>query len=177
MTEPAQPEAVEAATAPADAPLTAEEIADLRAAKAERDALKTKLADDKKAEREARKAAQADAEKSGELAKALEAAKARLAELEAVEPLANRWREHESAEIARLDKRAADLPEAFADLYRGAGDLAAKAKVLAAFDAVAAKAPPTKVTHPPVAIGAPASTPQVIDFAAAASSRCIGCGS
>jgi len=159
MTEPvAQPEA--------EAAPTAEEIADLRAARAERDALKAKLSDDAKAEREARKAAQAEAEKAGELAKAYESAKARLAELEGLEPLANRWREHESAEVSRLDKRAAELPEAFADLYKSASDLASKAKILAAFDS--AKGPATKQTHAPVSIGAPASTPQVIDFAAAA---------
>ena len=160
MTDPATPEPAAVDASPAT--LTAEEIADLKAAREERDALKAKLADEKRADREARKTAQAEAEKAGELGKALEAAKARLAELEGLEPLAARWREHESAEVARLDKRAADLPAEFADLYKGASDLASKGKILAAFDAV--KGAPAKQPASPIAMGAPASTAVVVDF-------------
>jgi len=64
----------------------------LKAAAAELAALKAEAAEAKKLDREARKRAQEDAEKAGEIAKALEAAKSRLAELEANEPLAQRWR-------------------------------------------------------------------------------------
>lgn len=168
MAEPtAQPAADQAPETTSTDALTPEEIADLRAAREERDALKAKLADEKRADREARKAAQAEAEKAGELGKALEAAKARLAELEGLEPLAHRWREHEAAEVARLDKRAADLPAEFADLYKGAGDLAAKSKILAAFDAVASKTAPPKATAQPFPIGSPASVATVVDFDAA----------
>jgi hypothetical protein len=112
------------------------------------------------AEREARKRAQVEAERNGELAKALEAAKARLAELEPLEPLAHRWRAHEQAEIKRLDDEATSLPEAVRALYSRATDLDGKREVIEAFRAVA----PTSTTQTkqvPPSIGAPASVTSV----------------
>jgi hypothetical protein len=147
--------AASAASSPAD---SADDIAALRAAAAELAALKAEGAAARKADRDARKRAQEEAEKSGELAKALETAKSRLAELEGLEPLAQRWRAHEEAESKRLDAEAAGLPEAVRALYADAGSVESKAKVLAAFRAssgspAAAAAP--KVVGAAPAMGAP----------------------
>lgn len=142
-----------------------EDLAVLRAAAAELAALKAEGAAARKADREARKRAQEEAERAGELAKALETAKSRLAELEAVEPLAARWRAHEEAEIKRLDAEAAALPEAVRALYSDADSVEAKAKVLAAFRA-APGAPAAKTVASPPALGAPPAV-TVVDVEAA----------
>jgi colicin import membrane protein len=151
-----QPEtaAADAAAAPAAAD-AAEDIAALRAAAAELAALKAEGAAARKADRDARKRAQEEAEKSGELAKALETAKSRLAELEGIEPLAARWRAHEEAETKRLDSEAATLPEAIRALYADAASVEAKAKVLAAFRATLAAPGAQKAVSVPPALGAP----------------------
>lgn len=153
---PSSPAAADAANnaPPADA---VEDLAALRAAAAELAALKAEAAAGRKADREARKRAQEEAEKSGELAKALEAAKSRLAELEGLEPLAHRWRAHEETESKRLDAEAATLPEAVRALYQDAGSVEAKAKVLAAFRAAAGNAAPAKAVGQAPALGAPAA--------------------
>jgi hypothetical protein len=136
----------------------------LKAAAAELAALKAEAAEAKKLDREARKRAQEDAEKAGEIAKALEAAKSRLAELEANEPLAQRWRAYEAEEAKRLDGEASTLPEAVRDLYQGAGDIEAKRKVLAAFRATSSTTAPVKGQPP--AMGAPAPV-SAVDIEAA----------
>lgn len=144
----------DAAAAPAAAE-PAEDLAALRAAAAELAALKAEGAAARKADRESRKRAQEDAERAGELAKALETAKSRLAELEGIEPLAQRWRAHEEAETKRLDAEAAGLPEAARALYADAATVESKAKVLAAFRAMPASAPAAKPVGAAPAIGAP----------------------
>lgn len=136
----------------------------LRAAAAELAALKAEAAEAKKLDREARKRAQEDAEKAGEIAKALEAAKSRLAELEANEPLAQRWRAYEAEEAKRLDGEASTLPEAVRDLYAGASDIEAKRKVLAAFRSTSSTTAPVKGQPP--AMGAPAPV-SAVDIEAA----------
>lgn len=136
----------------------------LKAAAAELAALKAEAAEAKKLDREARKRAQEDAEKAGELAKALEQAKSRLAELEASEPLAQRWRAYEAEEAKRLDGEAAALPEAVRDLYASASDIEAKRKVLAAFRATSSTTAPVKGQPP--AMGAPAPV-SAVDIEAA----------
>lgn len=136
----------------------------LKAAAAKLAAYEAEAAEAKKLDREARKRAQEDAEKAGEIAKALEAAKSRLAELEANEPLAQRWRAYEAEEAKRLDGEAAALPEAVRDLYQGAGDIEAKRKVLAAFRSTSSSTAPVKGQPP--AMGAPAPV-SAVDIEAA----------
>jgi colicin import membrane protein len=151
---PLAPAAADAATNAPAAVDAVEDLAALRAAAAELAALKAEGAAARKADRDARKRAQEEAEKAGELAKALDAAKSRLAELEGLEPLAHRWRAHEEAEVKRLDAEAAALPEAVKALYADASSVEAKAKVLAAFRA-APGAPAAKTVGTPPALGAP----------------------
>ena len=131
-----------------------EDLDALRAAAKELAELKAEAAAGRKADRDARKRAQEEAERAGELAKALETAKSRLAELEGLEPLAHRWRAHEEAESKRLDAEAAALPEAVKALYADASGVEAKAKVLAAFRA-APGAPAAKAVGTAPAMGAP----------------------
>lgn len=164
MTTTPAPEGAPSSPAPAEAGNTAapgaepvEDLAALRAAAAELAALKAEGAAARKADREARKRAQEEAEKAGELAKALDAAKSRLAELEGLEPLAQRWRAHEETESKRLDAEAAALPEAVRALYSDAQGVEAKAKVLAAFRAASGNAPPAKAVGQAPALGAPAA--------------------
>lgn len=151
---PSSPAAADAATNAAPAVDAVDDLAALRAAAAELAALKAEGAAARKADRDARKKAQEEAERAGELAKALETAKSRLAELEGLEPLAQRWRAHEESEVKRLDAEAAALPEAVRALYSDAGSVEAKAKVLAAFRA-APGAPAAKAVGTPPALGAP----------------------
>jgi colicin import membrane protein len=168
MTTTSAPEGAPSSPAAADAANNAapaegvEDLAVLRAAAAELAALKAEGAAARKADRDARKRAQEEAEKAGELAKALDAAKSRLAELEGLEPLAHRWRAHEEAESKRLDSEAATLPEAVKALYADAASVEAKAKVIAAFRA-APGAPAPKAVGTPPALGAPpgVSTPDI----------------
>lgn len=129
----------------------------LKAAAAELAALKAEAAEAKKLDREAKKRAQEQAEQAGELAKALEAAKARLAELEGVEPLAQKWRSYEAEEAKRLDAEAAALPDAVRDLYQSASDIEARRKVLAAFRATSSSTAPVKGQPPPMGAPAPVS--------------------
>ena len=150
---------------PADKAADAVDVEALKAAAARLADLEAKIASEKKADRDARKRAQEEAEKAGELAKALEAAKARLAELEGLEPLAQRWRAFEADEIKRLDGEAASLPDAARDLYVAASDVDGKRKVLAAFKAVAPAAD-GKTKAPGTPMGAPPPSHE-IDFAAA----------
>lgn len=169
MTTTSAPEGAPSAPAAADAANNAapaegvEDLAALRAAAAELAALKAEGAAARKADRDARKRAQEEAEKAGELAKALDAAKSRLAELEAVEPLAQKWRAYEEAEAKRLDAEAAALPEAVRDLYASAGDIEQRRKVLAAFRSSAGNAAAPKTVGVPPALGAPpgVSTPDI----------------
>ncbi len=167
MTTTTAPEGAPSAPAPADAGTNAapadavEDLAALRAAAAELAALKAEGAAARKADRDARKRAQEEAEKAGELAKALDAAKSRLAELEAVEPLAQRWRAHEESEAKRLDAEAAALPEAVRALYADAQGIDAKSKVLAAFRAAGGAPAATKTVGTAPAIGAPPSVTAV----------------
>ena len=116
-------------------------------------ALKAQMASAKQSDRDARKAAQADAERAGEMSKALEVAKARLAELEGYEPLANRWRAYEEAESKRLDAEALALPEAVRSLYAKQNDVDAKREILAAFRSTSTA--PLKVVGVPPSMGAP----------------------
>ena len=132
------------------------DIDSLKAAAAELAALKAEAAEAKKLDREAKKRAQEQAEQAGELAKALEAAKARLAELEGVEPLAQKWRSYEAEEAKRLDAEAAALPDAVRDLYQSASDIEARRKVLAAFKGVSSSTP-TKGQPPSMGAPAPVS--------------------
>ena len=172
MTTTSAPEGAPSATAPADAGTASasstepvEDLAALRAAAAELAALKAEAAAARKVDRDARKRAQEEAEKAGELAKALETAKSRLAEVESVEPLAAKWRAYEEAESKRLDEEAKALPDAVRDLYGAAADIEGRRKVLAAFRAMPsapAAAAPKAVGVPP-ALGAPpgVSTPDI----------------
>lgn len=166
---PSIPAAADAANASSSTTAPAvdavEDLTALRAAAAELAALKAEGAAARKADRDARKRAQEEAEKAGELAKALDAAKSRLAELEGLEPLAHRWRAHEEAEVKRLDAEAAALPEAVRALYADASSVEAKAKVLAAFR-VAPGAPAAKSVGTPPALGAPPAV-AVVDMEAA----------
>lgn len=172
MTTTPAPEGAPSAPAAADAANNAapaegvEDIAALRAAAAELAALKAEGAAARKADREARKRAQEEAEKAGELAKALDAAKSRLAELEGLEPLAQRWRAHEESEAKRLDAEAAALPEAVRALYADAQGVDAKGKILAAFRAAAGNAAPAKPVANPPALGAPPAV-TIVDVEAA----------
>lgn len=156
----------EPATAPADDVVDVEA---LKAAAAKLATLEAKLAEDKKADRDAKKRAQEAAEQAGKLAEALEAAKARLAELEGVEPLAAKWRTFEATESKRLDEEAKSLPDQVRALYSKAPDLDAKREVLEAFKALqpaANGAPAAKPPGPSVNMGAPPPSHE-IDFAAA----------
>lgn len=139
---------------------TADELAYLRAAAEELASLKAEAAAGRKADRDARKRAQEEAERAGELAKALETAKSRLAELEGLEPLANRWRAHEESESKRLDAEAATLPDAVRALYADASSVEAKSKVIAAFKAAPPAGAPKSVQVAP-SIGTPPSVSSV----------------
>jgi hypothetical protein len=156
----APPDASTDASAPSSSPATSDvvDLDALRAAAAELASLKAKMDGDKAAAREERKRMQDEAERVGETAKALEAAKARLAELEGIEPLAAKWRTYEADEIKRLDGEAAVLPDAVRDLYATAGDVDGKRKVLAAFrstpGAPAAKGAAPSMGAPPAVSGA-----------------------
>jgi hypothetical protein len=130
-------------------------------------ALKASIAASKQADKDARKAVQADAEKAGQLAQALDVAKARLAELEAAEPMAAKWREYEANEVKRLDAEAAALPDAVKSIYAKQSGVDAKAEILAAFrSTVVAPAAPAKGTPPPM--GSPPAV-TAVDFAEAMS--------
>ena len=127
--------------------------------------LKAQIASSKQADKDARKAAQADMEKAGELAKALDVAKARLAELEAYDPMAQKWRAYEENESKRLDAEAAALPDAVKSIYAKQSGVDAKAEILAAFrSTVTAPAAPAKGTPP--AMGSPPAV-TAVDFAEA----------
>ena len=165
MTAITAPEGVP--TEPTVVPDDVVDVEALKAAAVELAAIKAKLADDKRADKDAKKRAQEAAEQAGELKTALEAAKARLAELEADAPLAARWRTFEATESKRLDDEAKALPDAFKALYSKAGDIDARRDVLAAFRAVQPTgAPAAKATATPPALGGPPSAHE-IDFAAA----------
>ena len=150
----APPDASPDASAPSPSPATSDavDLDALRAAAAELASLKAEQASAKVAAREERKRLQDDAERAGETAKALESAKARLAELEGIEPLAAKWRSYEADEIKRLDGEAATLPDAVRDLYATAGDVDGKRKVLAAFRAAS---PSTSAKGAAPSMGAP----------------------
>lgn len=152
---PSSPAAADAANNAAPAVDAVEDLAALRAAAAELAALKAEGAAARKADRDARKRAQEEAEKAGELAKALEQAKSRLAELEGLEPLAQKWRTYEEAESKRLDDEAKSLPDAVRDLYASAADVEGRRKVLAAFRAAGGSTAPAKSVASPPALGAP----------------------
>lgn len=159
MTIPADP-----ALTPQDAPQPSADVDvkadppdELSSLRAELAAIKAKADDDKRADRDAKKRVQEEAKKAGELAKALEAAEARLAELEPAEPLAAKWRAYEADEIKRLDGEAAALPEAAKDLYTTVSDVDGKRKVLAAFRAAAGTAAPVKGSPPSMGAPAPVS--------------------
>ena len=127
-------------------------------------ALEAQIAASKAADKEARKAAQADAEKAGELAKALEMSKARIAELEAQAPAAAKWMAFEASETKRLDDEVATMPDNVKALYARQADIEGKRDLLAAFR-TAAPASTTKIA-PAAGTGTPAAT-SGIDFAAA----------
>jgi hypothetical protein len=156
----APPDASPDASAPSSSPATSDavDLDALRAKAAEYDALRAKMDGDKAAAREERKRLQDEAEKAGETVKAYEAAKARLAELEGIEPLAAKWRAYEADEVKRLDGEAATLPDAVRDLYASASDVDSKRKVLAAFrstpGAPAAKGAAPSMGAPPAVSGA-----------------------
>lgn len=143
--------------APPTAPAAPIEAAAPSAEAVELAALKAQLASSAKADKDARKAAQADMEKAGELAKALDVAKARLAELEAYEPAATKWRAYEENESKRLDAEAATLPDAVKSIYAKQTGVDAKAEILAAFrSTVSAPATPAAKTAPAAGTGTPA---------------------
>lgn len=144
--------------APSPAPVT------LSAEAQELASLKAQIAASKQADRDAKKASQADAEKAGELAKALEMSKARVAELEANAPAAAKWLAFEASETKRLDDEVATLPDSVKALYARQADLESKRDLLAAFK-VAAPASTAK-TAPAAGTGTPAAS-SGIDFAAA----------
>jgi hypothetical protein len=153
-----QGEPSQATVDPDPTPAVVETPDEVAALKAQLASLQAKISDEKKADRAAKVRAQEEAEKAGKLAEALDAAKARLAELEPLEPLALRWRSHEETQTKALDAEAASLPEAFKGLYARAGDIEAKAEVLAAYKAAAGAAPaPGKVAGTPPSVGAPAA--------------------
>jgi uncharacterized protein YcbK (DUF882 family) len=151
----APPEASADASAPSSSSVTSDvvDIDALKAAAAELAVVKAEQASAKAAAKEERKRLQAEAEAAGEMQKAYDAAKARLAELEGLEPLAQKWRAYEAEEAKRLAVEAATLPEAVRDLYATAGDIDAKRKVLAAFRAAAPSTQTQKGTPP--SMGAP----------------------
>lgn len=126
-------------------------------------ALEAQIAASKAADREARRAAQADAEKAGELAKALEMSKVRIAELEAHAPAAAKWMAFEASETKRLDDEVATMPDNVKALYARQADIEGKRDLLAAF-----RTAPTSTTKtaPAAGTGTPAAT-SGIDFAAA----------
>lgn len=166
----APPEASADASAPSSSPATSTDAVDveaLKAAAAKLADLEAKIASDKKADRDAKKRAQEEAAAAGEMQKAYEAAKARLAELEGLEPLAQKWRAYEAEEAKRLDAEAAAMPDAVRDLYASAGDIDAKRKVLAAFRAAA---PATAQKGTPPSMGAPPAVSGA-DFEAALADR------
>lgn len=154
MTTTPAPDAAPSSPAPEGAPADTFDVEAAKAAMAKLADLEAKIASEKAAAREEKKRAQEQAEAAGKLAEAYEAAKARLAELEGVEPLAQKWRAYEAEEAKRLDAEAASLPDAVRDLYQSAGDIDARRKVIAAFKATASTSAPVKGQPP--AMGAPA---------------------
>lgn len=156
-----------APAAPETVSLTAAELADLRAQAAEAAALKAKIGESTAKAKAERERVAKEAEANGELAKALELARAQLAELEGAAPLAEKWRAYEAAETKRLDESASKLPDAFAALYKRAGDVEAKREVLAAYEAVMATAAgaPAAPKTPPTGAVPPSKSP--VDFEAA----------
>ena len=136
--------AAAAAAGPKDLPPpSAAEIAELRAAKAQLDTINAgKAASDAEAQR-LRAAAAKDAEGKGELQKALDLQKARLAELEPYEQEIKAFRAQQATEMAAIETRKAALTDVQRAALDSAATLEGKRAVLAMIDA----APGAKVVH------------------------------
>lgn len=136
------------------------ELATLRKIRDEHTALRAQLDADAKKRKEAEAAAAKEAEAKGDLQKALDAHKARLAELEPQAQLAQKWLAFEAAELKRIDEAKAKLPEAAQRALDAAPTLEAKQMFLAALQGAA----PSKPEHtPPRSTGAGAPSTKV-DF-------------
>lgn len=144
---------------------------DAAAIAAERDHLKKELAkvlDEvhaKKAKaREAEMTAAKLAAEQGQYKEALDRLSPRLAELEALAPLAEKWRAFEENETKAIEAKKAALPEAVQRALDAAGGLEAKRAVLAAFESFSPSTPPPKAKVPP---GGAAHSDGVPDYEAA----------
>lgn len=130
---------------------------DVAALKAEIAALRKEAASHRVRARDERTAAEKAAEEQGQFKALAEARAARVKELEALEPVAKRWQEHEQREVARIQALRESLDAHWQVALDAAPSLEGKQAILAAIDAAKGRAPP----KPPVngaAPGAPAST-------------------
>ena len=151
----------------APAPSTTPDIAVLQARLEKLESEKTKLIAEnvsKKAkEREATEAAAKLAAEQGDFKAQLEIERKRREELEAFEPAAKRWQEHEAAELTRLAEVRASLPEAQQKALDAVQGIDAKRAVLEAFGG----APAARGAKPASVGGAPPSPGLRVDFDAA----------
>lgn len=145
------------ATAPAPAP-TAAEIEQWKGAATKLAALEAQQANEVKKAKDAQIAAAAEAEKNGNLQLALDAHKARVAELEPAAAKAARWDAFEAAELKRINEAAAKLPEAAQKAIAAATDLDTKLTFLNAFGVGAGV-----TVHKPASSGGPPATSSSIN--------------
>lgn len=126
---------------------TAEEIAALRAKASKYDELDAKSKKDAEDAAAARAAQQSEAEKAGQTQKALDLAKARLAELEPYEAEVKTFREQQTAELKAIEDKKATLSDVQKAALDAAPSLAGKKAVLASFGVSTKVTPPA--TNPP----------------------------
>lgn len=151
----AQPATGAASTPPSP---TAAEIEQWKGAATKLAAIEAQQAVEAKKTKDAQLAAAAEAEKNGNLQVALDAHKARVAELEPASAKAAKWDAFEAAELRRINEAAAKLPEAAQKAIAAATDLDTKLTFLNAFGAA------TGVTvHKPAASGGPPAAGSAIN--------------
>jgi hypothetical protein len=136
---------------------SAAEIAELRAAKAQLDTINAGKAAAEAEALKLRAAAAKEAEGKGELQKALDIQKARLAELEPYEAEVKTFRDMQAAELKAIEDRKPSLTEAQRAAIDQAPTLAAKKAFLAAFG-------DTKEVHKPASNGTTPAPAGVVDF-------------
>lgn len=150
----------------APAPSTPD-VAALQARLEKLEAEKTKLIAEnvakKQREKEALEASAKLAAEQGDYKAQLEIERKRREELEALEPHARRWQEHETAELARLAEVRASLPEAQQKALDAVQGIDAKRAVLEAFGVAHA----SRTSKPAAPGGAPPAPGLRVDFAEA----------
>lgn len=100
----------------------------------------------------------------GEAKKQLEAQKARIAELEALAPKAERYTAWEQRQAEAVKAKAAALPEHFKRLLDGQASIEGKLDVIAAYDATVSQQAGRTPEHPAPSHGAPAAPEGSIDW-------------